>query len=101
RAQLGATYSKSGIGVKRILKSVNKFRQAENKFVEHRIDVYSRRLIVYCVKHQAGMLILLNEQNKIEIATAEDVILRNWSYYELMDKIKYKAKKAGIEMIVD
>lgn len=101
RAQLGATYSKSGKGVKRKLKSVNKFREAENKFVQHRIHVYSRRLIDFCVKHQAGTLILLNQQNKIEIAKEEDVILRNWSYYELMDKIKYKAKKAGIEMIVD
>jgi len=25
--------------------------------------------------------------------------LRNWSYYQLMSKIKYKAEKAGIELI--
>jgi hypothetical protein len=28
-------------------------------------------------------------------------VLRNWSYYELMAKIKYKAEKAGIELITD
>ena len=38
---------------------------------------------------------------KIEIAKEEEFVLRNWSYYELMTKIKYKAEKAGIELIVD
>ncbi|WP_262708000.1 hypothetical protein [Salegentibacter sp. 24] len=28
-------------------------------------------------------------------------IEKNWNYYELMTKIKYKSRKAGIELIVD
>jgi transposase len=27
-------------------------------------------------------------------------VLRNWGYYDLMTKIKYKAEKAGIELII-
>jgi IS605 OrfB family transposase len=59
-------------------------------------------VVHFCIKHQAGTLILLNQEDKMEIAKKEDgFILRNWNYYELMTKIKYKAEKAGIELIVD
>ncbi|WP_010227370.1 hypothetical protein [Gillisia marina] len=101
RAQVGATYSKSGKGVQRKLKAVQKFRNAESNYVHYRIHVYSRRLINFCIKHQAGTLILLNQEDKIGIAKEEEFVLRNWSYYELMTKIKYKAEKAGIELIID
>ena len=30
----------------------------------------------------------------------QEFVLRNWSYYELQTKIKYKAEKAGIELII-
>ena len=43
---------------------------------------------------------LLNQEDKVDIAKKEEFVLRNWSYYELMTKIKYKAEKAGIELIV-
>ncbi len=101
RAQVGATYSKSGKGTKRKTKAVDKFRDSERNYVHHRVHVYSRRLIDFCVKHQAGTLILLNQEDKIGIAKGEEFVFRNWSYYELMTKIKYKAEKAGIELIID
>jgi len=69
--------------------------------VHNRLHVYSRKLIDFCVKHQAGTLILLDQQEKSEIAKEEAFVLRNWSYYDLMTKIKYKAEKAGIELIID
>lgn len=101
RAQLGATYSRSGKGTKRKLKAVDRLRETENNYVHHRIHVYSRKLIDFCIKHQTGTLILLNQQDKIGIAKEEEFVLRNWSYYDLMTKIKYKAEKANIEVIVD
>ncbi|RNL95190.1 hypothetical protein ED312_00900 [Sinomicrobium pectinilyticum] len=101
RAQIGATHSRSGKGAERKLKAVNKLRSAESNYVHHRIHIYSRRLIDFCIKHQAGTLILLNQEDKIGIAKEEEFVLRNWSYYELMAKIKYKAEKAGIELITD
>lgn len=99
RAQRGATSSKSGKGVKRKLKAVNKFHNSESNYVSNRMHVYSRRLIDFCVKHQAGTLILLNQEDKVGIAKEEEFVLRNWSYYDLIVKIKYKADKAGIEVI--
>ncbi|UII21665.1 hypothetical protein [Fulvivirga ligni] len=101
RAQVGATYNRSGKGIKRKLKAVDRLREAERNYVYHRIHVYSKRLIDFCIKHQAGTLILLNQEEKITIAKEEEFVLRNWSYYELITKIKYKADKAGIEVIVD
>jgi transposase len=101
RAQVGCTYSKSGKGRKRKLKAVDKFSKTESNYVYHRIHVYSRRLIDFCVEHQAGTLILLNQEDKVGIAKEDGFVLRNWSYYELMTKIRYKSEKAGIELIID
>lgn len=101
RVQVGAAYSRSGKGTKRKLKAVNRLGNTESRYVNQRLHVYSRRLIDFCIKHQAGTLILLNQENKITDTKEEVFVLRNWSYYELMTKLKYKAKKAGIEIIVD
>jgi hypothetical protein len=101
RAQVGATYAKSGKGRKRKLKAVNNHNKTESNYANNRIHLYSKKLIDFCVKHQAGTLILLNQQHKIEIAKEEEFVLRNWSYYELTTKIKYKADKVGIELITD
>ena len=72
RAQKGATFCKSGKGVKRKLKAGNKFHNAENNYVSNRMHVYSRRLIDFCLKHQAGTLILLNQEDKEGIAKEEE-----------------------------
>lgn len=101
RAQVGATHSRSGKGRKRKLKAVDRFSKTESNYIYHRIHVYSRRLIDFCIKHQAGTLVLLNQEDKIGIAKEDGFVLRNWSYHELMTKIKYKAEKAGIEIIID
>ncbi|GHA46423.1 hypothetical protein GCM10007103_29400 [Salinimicrobium marinum] len=99
RAQEGASYCKSGNGRKRKTKAVQRFHELEKNYVNSRLHLYSRKLIDFCVKYQAGTLILLNQEDKIGIAKEEEFVLRNWSYYELMTKIKYKAEKAGIELI--
>ncbi|WP_289022325.1 hypothetical protein [uncultured Salegentibacter sp.] len=102
RAHSGATYCRPGKGRKRKIKAVERFHDMEKNYVGNRLHVYSRKLIDFCVKHKAGTLILLNQEDKMEIAKEEDgFLLRNWNYYELMTKIKYKAEKAGIELIVD
>ncbi|STD54125.1 hypothetical protein [Empedobacter falsenii] len=100
RIQIGATYAKSGKGKTRKLKALDKMSQVEKNYVHHRLHVYSRKLIDFCVNNKAGTLILMDQEEKIELAKEEDFVLRNWSYYELMTKIKYKADKAGIELII-
>lgn len=99
RLQRGASFNRSGKGRKRKLKSLEHYNQKEFKYVDNRLHLYSRRLIDVCVKMQAGALLLVNQQQKEEIAKEEEFLLRNWSYYGLKEKIAYKAKKAGIQVI--
>ena len=100
RAIAGSTYSRGGHGRKRKLKAADQFKEKETNYVNQRLHVYSRKLIDFCVKHQAGTLILLNQEAKIKAAKEQDFVLRNWSYYELTQKIAYKAEKAGVELVV-
>lgn len=100
RAQQGATYCRSGKGVRRKMKAVDRFRETESNYVRNRIHVYSRRLIDFCIKHQAGTLVLLNQEDRVAIAQEEEFVLRNWGYHDLITKIKYKAEKAGVEVVV-
>lgn len=100
RTQEGVTYARSGKGRKRKTKAVVKLSDRERNYVENRIHLYSRKLIDFCVKHQAGTLVLLNQEDKMEVAKEKEFVLRNWSYFELLTKIKYKTQKAGIELII-
>ncbi|TGN21643.1 hypothetical protein [Empedobacter tilapiae] len=100
RIQTGVTYAKSGKGRTRKVKALEKMSQVERSYVHHRLHVYSKMLIDFCINNKAGTLILLDQEEKMEIAKEEEFVLRNWSYYELMTKIKYKANKAGIELII-
>ena len=100
RVIAGSTHCRGGHGRKRKLKAVEQFRDKETNYVNQRLHIYSRKLIDFCIKHQAGTLILLDQEAKIEAAKENQFVLRNWNYYELMTKIKYKAEKAGIELVV-
>ena len=100
RALDASKYTKGGHGKSRKLKAVDRFRDKEANYVAQRLHVYSRKLIDFCVKHRAGTLILMDQEEKMEAAREQGFVLRNWNYHELMTKIGYKAKKAGIELIV-
>ncbi|TZG00032.1 hypothetical protein FW781_08940 (plasmid) [Chryseobacterium panacisoli] len=100
RIQESIAFARSGNGVKRKQKALYKTENLESKYVSHRLHVYSRQLIDFCIRQQAGTLVLKNQEDKIGIAKDNEFVLRNWSYYELQTKIKYKAEKAGIELII-
>ena len=99
RLQRGSTFNRSGKGRRRKLKSLEDWDAKELRYVDNRLHLYSRRLIDMCIKTQAGTLLLVNQQHKEEVAKEEEFLLRNWSYYGLKEKIAYKAKKAGINVI--
>lgn len=101
RIQKAAAFNKGGKGRKKKLKSLGHFDKKEKSYVDNRLHLYSRRLIDICVKSQAGTLLLVNQTNKEEIAKDDEFLLRNWSYYGLVEKIKYKAEMAGINLIIE
>jgi len=100
RIQEGVTYTRSENGKKRKQKALYKSENLESRYVTQRLHLYSRKLIDFCVQQKAGTLILKNQEDKIGIVKDQEFVLRNWSYYELQTKIKYKAEKAGIELII-
>jgi transposase len=83
------------------MKSLEDYQHLEKRYVEQKLHVYSRMLIDFCIKHQAATLLLVNQQEKEEIAKADQFLLKNWSYYSLKEKITYKAAKAGMQLIVE
>ena len=107
RKQRAATYNRSQHGRQRRMKSIDHYKEKETNFVGRMLHLYSARLIEACKKHNVGTLIL---RRVAEPAEQEDdqvdesrgkLIIRNWSYFSLTDKIKYKALKAGIELIIE
>lgn len=100
RIQNGIAFARSGNGAKRKQKALYKTENMESRYVSNRLHLYSRKLIDFCIQQQAGTLILKDQEDKIGIAKEQEFVLRNWSYYELQTKIKYKAEKAGIELII-
>ncbi|WP_223583500.1 hypothetical protein [Sphingobacterium sp. GVS05A] len=101
RLQKAAAFDKGGRGRKRKMKSLENYNEKEKNYVDTKLHLYSRRLIELCVKAQAGTLLLVNQSNKEEIAKGDEFLLRNWSYYGLIEKIKYKAKMVGINIIIE
>ena len=80
---------------------VNTFRDAEKRYINYKLHVYSKRLIDLCIKHQAATLILVDQQEAEEQAKEQKFVVRNWNYGGLRQKITYKANKAGINIIVE
>ena len=100
RIQDSITYARSGKGVKRKRKALYNIEDREGRYVQNRLHVYSKQLIDFCIEQQAATLVLTNQEDKVGIAKEQEFVLRNWSYHELQTKIKYKAEKAGIELII-
>ncbi|MET7035068.1 hypothetical protein [Elizabethkingia miricola] len=82
RIRAGIAYSRSGNGIKRKQKALQKTENLESKYVSHKLHIYSKKLIDFCIQQQAGTLILKNQEDKIGIAKEQEFVLRNWSYYE-------------------
>ncbi len=101
RAQKNAAYNRGGNGRKRKLKNMEQFHEMEKNYVNSRMHLYSRRLIDICIKHQVSDLLLVNQQESETIAKEDEFLLRNWSYFNLKDKISYKAARVGINVIVE
>lgn len=101
RMQKAVMFNRSGHGRKRKTKALAGFQGIEKNYITNKLHLYSRRLIDFCVKHKAGTLLLINQQEKEAVAKEDEFLLRNWSYYGLKEKIAYKAKKVGITLIIE
>ena len=57
---------------------------------------YSRALIDYAVRNGCGTIQM---ENLKDITEEKDPFLKNWTYFDLQQKIEYKAKEKGIKVV--
>jgi hypothetical protein len=99
RLQQATSFNRGGHGVKRKLEALDRLKNTERNYVQTKLHLYSRKLVDLCIKHGAGSLLLVFQQEKETMAKEDTFLLRNWSYYDLRQKILYKAARAGINVI--
>lgn len=94
-AGINTKLSKGGRGYKRKNKKLLSLSEKERNFR----DTYNHKLSSYIVrmaeKHDCGLIQLENLEN----FNPKDVFLKNWAYYDLQQKITYKAQEKGIEVV--
>lgn len=103
RCQVNNRYSTGGHGRKAKCKAIDRWHDKEKNYVGTKLHIYSRMLVDMCIKHRCKTLMLINQKEREEKAKedakqGDPLVLRNWSYYGLKEKIAYKCKLAGITM---
>jgi len=104
RCRKACCYNKGGHGRKRKMQAVERYKEMENNYVDYMLHEYSKKLIDHAVKKGFGTIYLVDQKRR-EDETKKDnekgdhLILRNWSYYQLKQKIKYKAQRVGITVL--
>lgn len=95
--QRALKWTKGGKGRKKKLKALENIQQRERNFVNTKNHIYSRAIINFALKNNAGKIRMENLSGigKNEKAS---FILRNWSYFELQRYIEEKAERVGIEV---
>ncbi|RDC55883.1 hypothetical protein DU508_15300 [Pedobacter chinensis] len=101
RTLKGSTFNRGGHGYRRKIKAADCYNGLEERYIDHKLHLYSKRLIDLCMNKRAATLILINQQEKEEIAKQDEFLLQNWSYFSLKEKITYKARLIGITVVVE
>lgn len=96
--QIALKYAKGGHGRKRKLQAIDRFHLKEKNYISTKIHTYTKILVDAAIKNRCEKIILIDQKAKEEEEEAKenDFLLRNWGYYGLIEKIKYKANKHGI-----
>lgn len=100
RAQVNALYSNGGRGRKRKIQALDRFKDKEKEYINTKLHTYSKLLIDFALKNKCKTIYLINQNFKKEGNIKQDAfLLRNWGYYGLKQKLVYKAKLFGINII--
>ena len=95
RLQKSLTYTSGGHGREKKLQALDRFKDYERNWVKTYNHYVSHAVVDFAEKSRAKYINLeylkgFGSQDKNKF------ILRNWSYYELQQQIKYKAEKSNI-----
>ncbi len=94
RLQKSLKSTKSGHGRKKKCKALDKLKKRERNFVQNYNHYVSRQVVDFAVKNKAKYI----NMEDLSGFSGSQYVLRNWSYYELGQYIKYKAARYGIEV---
>lgn len=86
-----------GHGYKTKMKPVDKVRDKVANFADTINHKYSKYIVDFAVKNGCGTIQM--EDLTGATANTNEKFLKDWSYYDLQNKIMYKAKEQGIEVI--
>lgn len=101
RCQINNRYSIGGKGRKKKCKAIERYHDKEKNYIDTKLHTYSRMLVDLAIKHRCGKIVLMRETHREEDAKQQNqegdaLVLRNWSYFGLKEKIAYKCKMSGI-----
>jgi len=84
-----------GHGTKTRIKPIKKIQDKVANFRDTTNHKYSRYVVNMAVKHKCGVI----QMEDLSGINKDNVFLKNWSYFDLQEKIRYKAKEVGIDVI--
>lgn len=112
RQQIAARYNKQGKGRAKKMANIDRFHKMEYDYINTRQHQYTRKIIDLCLQYKCGKLVLkftpeipvpanISNEDLKKWKVENEILLRNWGYHGLKDKIVYKAKVAGIEVTIE
>lgn len=90
--------AKGGRGRKHKLKAMDRFAEYESNWVKTQNHKISKRIIDFAIKNNAGT-IKLELLDGFGAEHKDNIVLKNWTYYQLGEMIQYKAKREGITVL--
>lgn len=94
KLQQSLTTVKGGKGRDRKLQALNKLRENESNYCKTFNHAASKRIVQFAKKYKCQYI----NMEKLSKDGFPDIILRNWSFYQLREMVEYKAKREGIEL---
>lgn len=121
KLQADLKYNNGGKGRTKKLQAIQKYKKLEHDYIKNKLHLYSREVINFCLKNEIGTLVLENQEEEMrslekkiaEVKSDESLsrkekrelienhkfVIQNWSYYGLMNLLKYKADIYGIKIV--
>lgn len=92
RLQSGLKYASGGHGRGKKLQALDKLKNRESNFVQTYNHMVSKNVVDFAIKNNAKYI----NMEDLSGFDGNDIILRNWSYYQMQQYITYKAELNGI-----
>ncbi len=93
--QKNSKFSRGGHGRQRKLQKLNDYRKYEFNFRSTFNHKMAKEIVDIALSQRTGQ-INIEDLSSIPLKEKNNRVLRNWSYFDLLSKIEYKAKKHNI-----